>query len=176
MIAGFVGDPRRLAQAEGTDSQAVDPLQAQAAVALLAGFAQALKRGDAVFIAAHTEADLEIQWVEYNMEAKILSAKLTTAREILRAKNRFELPKEFLAALQTKPLAVHVGKQRCDSSKPDKADFHKGPLALRASSKEVQVSFIAQPCDSQTHVTTWILSSSEQGLKLKAIRVRLGPS
>ena len=135
----------------------------------------ALRDGNRRFLERHTRLPLPFAQVVYDMEAKGQDHTLRTLDALLGVKATLLWPEAVLPRPGTDILRVKRGAQKCsDPKSPDVPDWSQGEPAFQISDSEARLTYLAQPCESETHLVTLVFGRDGTTWQLRQRSVRMG--
>lgn len=180
----FTGTPGAAAESPAVKAPTVPaaPAAAPAAAdaqgelaAFLREYDRALAAGDRRYLAAHTAFPLPFAEAEYNMEAKATKRQLTSVDALLKARQRLRWPKALVPESGQALSGLRVGAEKCeDKAHGDVPDPQKGAPAVKLDGDAATLSYLAEPCSSDSHIVTLRFERKDKVWRLKGRAVRMG--
>ncbi|MFO0575884.1 MAG: hypothetical protein U1A78_17945 [Polyangia bacterium] len=162
------------------DTKAAPVARPDAAVlAQLAGFLRdyrgALVAKDARFLTEHTAFPLPFAESVYDMEAKARRGTLASVEELLKARDVVLWPEALAAGDGAQLVKLQRGVQKCgDPKAPEVPDWRQGGPAIELRGGEATLTYLASPCESETHRVTLHFARAEKTWRLRERSVRMG--
>ena len=150
-----------------------------AALAQLASFLRdyhhAVTADDRAFLTEHTVLPLPYAEGVYDMEAKARQSKVSSAEELLKHKEELLWPEVLLPKEAADFSHLKRGAQKCkDPKSPDVPDWTQGEHAFDVHGDEASLTYLSNPCESETHMVTLHFARSGQVWRLRERTVRMG--
>lgn len=150
----------------------------QAASAQLSAFLKdyhhALEAGDRKFLGEHTVFPLPFAEGVYDMEAKVKSSKLASVAALLKVRQKLQWPQELVPKSAEDLSKLRRGAEKCsDPKSPDVPDYSQGDPAIEVKGDHASLTYLASPCESETHVVilSFVRSGASWRLAGRAARV-----
>lgn len=143
--------------------------------AFLREYHAALRDGNRRFLEAHTQLPLPFAQVVYDMEAKGQRGSIASLDALLSAKESLLWPEAVLPKSAADLARLRRGAQKCgDAKAPEVPDWNQGEPAYAISDREVRLTYLAQPCESETHMVTLVFARTAAAWQLRERSVRMG--
>jgi hypothetical protein len=156
-------------------AMSTDPSVLTHLLSFLREYNHALAAGNRSFLAEHTVFPLPFAEGVYDMEAKAKERKLATIGDLMKVRQQLRWPQVLVPKTPEDLGRLKRGVQKCDDKKaPDVPDFSKGELAYAVKGDEATLTYLAEPCESETHVVTLTFVRSGASFKLRERAVRMG--
>lgn len=172
---GAATSPRKNPGKAATPAMHADPATLTQLASFLHDYRSALASGDPRFLTEHTTFPLPFAEGVYEMEAKAKSGKVVSVEELLKHKETLLWP-EVLQAKDGAQLAkLRRGAQKCgDTKSPEIPDWSQGGPAVELRGDEATLTYLSNPCESETHTVTLHFARSAQTWRLRERSVRMG--
>ncbi len=143
--------------------------------AFLREYHAALRDGNRRFLERHTRFPLPFAQVVYDMEAKGQPGSIASIDALLAAKATLLWPEAVLPQSAADIPRLRRGAQKCgDPKSPEVPDWSQGEPAFAIHDKDVQLTYLAQPCESETHLVTLTFVRDGAAWQLSQRSVRMG--
>lgn len=143
--------------------------------AFLREYHAALRDGNRRFLERHTRFPLPFAQAVYDMEAKTQPGSLASMDELIGARTKLLWPDAVLPQSAAEIPRLRRGAQKCsDPKSPEVPDWSQGEPAYVVSESEVQLTYLAQPCESETHMVTLVFAREGASWLLRQRSVRMG--
>ena len=143
--------------------------------AFLRAYHQAVKNADTTFLTAHTLLPLPFAQGTYQLEAKAQKLKFGTVGELLKAKEVLLWPENLLPKTAADLAQMKSGKQKCgDAASPEIPDWMQVEPAFQVQATAATLTYLSNPCESETHRVTLHFMKGESGWKLTERSVKMG--
>lgn len=143
--------------------------------AFLREYHAALRSKNRRFLLRHTRFPLPFAEVVYDMEAKGQDGSLASIDALLAASETLLWPEEVLPQQGADLPRKKRGAQKCkDPKSPEIPDWSQGEPAYTITDQEVQLTYLAQPCESETHMVTLVFARSDTAWQLRQRSIRMG--
>lgn len=172
---GASAEPQKRAKQAVGSVMTQDPVFQESFVAFLREYHRAIAAGDRTVLAAHTQFPLSFGKATYDLEAKTQKEVVNSVERLLKEKDTLLWPTQLLPKTAADLLTVKRGQQKCsDAEAPEVPDFQKGEPAFSLRGNEVTFVYLANPCESETHMVTLRFVHSPKGWHLTERTARLG--
>jgi hypothetical protein len=169
--------PAKPAEKAAPKAMTQDPTALASLASFLRDYDHALAAGNRQFLTAHTVFPLPFAQGSYDMEAKAKEGKLASVAELLKARQTLRWPQALVPKNADDLTHLQRGVQKCDDKKsPDVPDFTQGGPAIELHGDEATLTYLNEPCESETHVVTLTFVRSGQTWRLRERAVRMGTS
>ena len=174
-LMGAAVSPNSRAYATAASAQTSPEAAARAAVvSVLERFARAIDTKDVATVAKLAQFPMPVAYTEFSGAVETHSLTVSSAKEAASAAP-LHLDREFLQALHAPDL--RVGRPtNCESTTGvpgGTVDRSKGEPAIVIKGMEAEVSYLAVPCDEESHIVSLKLRKQGTMWKLYAREVRL---
>lgn len=175
LLMGAVAFPSSSSYAAAASAQTSPEAAARAAVvSMLERFARAIDTKDMATVAKLAVFPMPVAYTEFSGAVETHSLTVSSAKEAI-STAPLHLDREFLQALRTPEL--RVGRPaNCESTTGvpgGTVDHSKGEPAIVIKGTEAEVSYLAIPCDEESHIVSLKLRKQGTMWKLYAREVRL---
>lgn len=145
------------------------------ASAFLREYHRALGAGDQQYLREHTSFPLQFAEGVLDMEAKVRSRTLTSIDELLKVRRVIRWPTALVPKGPEHLRSLKTGREKCaDEKKPDVPNWRQGEPAFVLKEDEATLTYIASPCESETHMVTLIFKRDGNTWRLHERAVRMG--
>lgn len=152
-----------------------DPTLAAQFTTFLGEYSRALAVGNRQFLTDHTHFPLPFAEANYDMEAKAHSGKLSSVAALLKARQRLRWPAVLVPKTPEDLGRLRRGGEKCSDAKaPEVPDWQQGEPAIELHGDHATLTYIAEPCESETHMVTLSFVRTEKTWRLQERTVRLG--
>lgn len=146
---------------------------------LLTNFLQqyhrAVETSDPSFLTAHTTFPLPFESVAYDKEAKSHSGQIASVEALLAAIETLRWPDAVVPKDPSDLIKLRRGIQKCNDPKaPELPDFSQGDAAIEQHGEDVALTYLAQPCEAETHLVTLHFARSGTSWRLVKRTVKMG--
>lgn len=156
-------------------SMTADPMMLAQLSSFLREYHHALQEGNRRFLGEHTQLPLPFAEATYDMEAKAKSRQLASLDEVIAAKDRLRWPDAVLPASAADISRLRRGVQKCgDPKAPEVPDWTGGDPAFHIDGAQVTLTYLNQPCESETHMVTLTFARQGSSFKLLSRTIRMG--
>jgi hypothetical protein len=146
------------------------------ASAFLREYHRALTTGDQQYLSAHTSFPLAFSEGVLDMEAKVETRTLKSLDEFLKVRRVVRWPTALVPKGPEHLSGLKTGREKCgDAKKPDVPSLQKGEPAFVLKGDEASLTYIAAPCESETHMVTLRFKREGDTWRLRERAVRMGP-
>lgn len=145
------------------------------ASAFLREYHHALTVGDQQYLSDHTTFPLPFAEGVLDMEAKVHARTLKSMDEFLKVRRTVRWPTALVPKNPEHLSGLKTGREKCgDAKKPDVPAWQKGEPAFVLKGDEASLTYIAAPCESETHMVTLRFKLDGNTWRLKERAVRMG--
>lgn len=146
------------------------------ASAFLREYHHALTTGDQQYLRDHTSFPLPFAEGVLDMEAKVHSRTLTSLDDLLKVRRVVRWPTALVPKNPEHLRGLKTGREKCgDNKKPDIPNWRQGEPAFVLKGDEASLTYIASPCESETHMVTLKFKLDGTTWRLRERAVRMGP-
>jgi hypothetical protein len=153
-----------------------DPATLTQLSTFLRDYHHALATGNRAFLAEHTVFPLPFAEAVYDMEAKARPGKLGSVAQLLKARQRLRWPESLVPKGPEDLPQLRRGAEKCSDKAPDVPDFGQGAPAIEIRGDQATLTYLASPCESETHMVTLHFAKTGQTWRLRERSVRVGTS
>lgn len=131
-----------------------DPATLAQLASFLRDYHRAVATDDRAFLTEHTTFPLPFAEAVYDMEAKARHGKIGSVDELLKVKEQLLWPEVLLPKEAADFARLKRGAQKCKDKSPEVPDWSQGEPAFELRADEATLTYLSNPCESETHVAT----------------------
>jgi len=181
LLFGFVAvaqaePPANTASSDRPSVMTSDTQLLTQASAFLREYHHALTTGDQQYLSTHTSFPLSFSEGVLDMEAKVQTRTLQSMDEFLKVRRVVRWPTALVPKGPEHLSGLKTGREKCgDKNKPDIPNWRQVEPAFALKGDEASLTYIASPCESETHMVTLRFKREGDTWRLRERAVRMGP-